>query len=192
MHKLYELIVPTLQEVILYIFGGLALMLAVNASSLWQVVLNSTNTDVATSQTIGLSMKQLVAHFTTLPDAQLVNAVVWGMTAALGLMLATALASFVRSTSEDRHASEATFIEKLVIRLAAGVGLVLLVLLFLFKLLPSWSKTFVDHLGNATDTWSNVPVVLLIVLGVTVCLWALSVLCRLLALRIRVFSNVLE
>ncbi len=192
MHKLYELLIPTWQEVILYLFGGLALMLAVNASALWQAMLSSANTDAITSQTIGLSMRQLVAHFTTLPNAQVVNAVIWGMTAGPGLMIAAALASFARSTSEDRREGETTFVEKLVIRLASGIGLVILTLLFIFDMLPSWSRTFVDHVAHATERWSNVPVALLIVAGVSLCLWALSVLCRAMALRIRVFSNVLE
>src|SRR4051794_40109413 len=100
MHKLYELIIPSWAEASLYMVISLIILLILNASMLWNALLNSAGADQATSQSIDGGLRSLITSLTTLSDPQLVNAFVWGATAALGLFVAVAIGGFVRSTRE--------------------------------------------------------------------------------------------
>lgn len=197
MHKLYELIVPSWAEVLLYLVFSLALLVILNAADLWNALLRSAGTDQATDKSINGGLHQLIAHVTTLSDPQLVNAFVWGATAALGLFIAVAIGGFLHATKQDaaglqNRRSGVGFIESLLIRLSAVGGFIIAALFSIFGLLPVWSQLFVANLTHLSDRWSNGLSALCAWLGVAFAAYCLAILCRLATLRIRVFSSVID
>jgi hypothetical protein len=197
MHKLYELMVPAWAEAFLYLAVSLVLLLILNAGTLWSALLHSAGTDTATAQSIDTSFHDLIAGLTRLSDPQLVNAFVWGATAALGVFIAIAIAGFIRATRESAsglqgRGGEVSFAESILVRLAALGGAVIAALFAVFGLLPVFSYVFVSRLSNLSDSWQNGPVALLAWLGVALSGYAVAVLCRLVVLRVRVFSAVID
>lgn len=197
MHKLYELVIPSWAEALLYLAVSLILLLILNASTLWNALLNSAGADSATSKSIDGGLHGLISTLTTLSDPQLVNAFVWGATAALGVFVAVAIGGFLRATRDSAgdlrtRRGELGFAESLTARLAAIGGLILATLFGVFGLLPVLSYVFVVRLAHLADNWQNAPSALLAWLGVALCGYSLAVLCRMVALRVRVFSTTID
>jgi hypothetical protein len=197
MHKLYELVVPSWAEAFLYLAVSLVLLLILNAGALWNALLHSAGTDTATMKSIDDGLRDLVTHLTTLSDPQLVNGFVWGATAALGVFLAVAIVGFMRSTRDsasDLHSrrGEISFTESLVVRVAALGSVILTALFGVFGLLPVFSYLFVTRLTDLSASWQNGPTALLAWLGVATIGYLLAVLCRLVVLRVRVFSTTID
>jgi hypothetical protein len=197
MHKLYELIIPSWAEASLYMVISLIILLILNASMLWNALLNSAGADQATSQSIDGGLRSLITSLTTLSDPQLVNAFVWGATAALGLFVAVAIGGFVRSTRErasdlKSRRGEISFVESLVVRLAALGGAILAALFVALVLLPVLSYVFVTNLTHLSEQWQSGLVAALAWLGVALAGYAVAVLCRLAALRVRIFSSTID
>jgi hypothetical protein len=197
MHKLYELIIPSWVEALLYLSVSLVILLIMNAGSLWNALLYSAGTDPATSQSIQSGLRSLVSTTTTLSNPQLVNAFVWGATAALGLFVAVAIGGFVRSTREsaiDLHSrrGEISFVERLIVRLSAFGGAILAGIFGIVVILPVLSYVFIHHLLHMSEDWQNGPIVLLAWLGVALTGYVLAILCRLAALKVRVFSSIID
>lgn len=195
--KLYELVVPSWAETLLYTTCSLILLFALNAGNLWRFVLDSAGTDTATAKSIDVGFKELVTKLTTLSDPQIVNAVVWGATAALGVMLAVALASFVQATAYDARSlraqkSELSVVKKWVIRGASLISLMIAALIAGFVLLPVFSYLFASRVVDLFGAWHNLPVAVVSILGTALSAYVLAILCRLLVLRIRVFSTYID
>jgi hypothetical protein len=197
MHKLYELIVPSWAEAFLYLAVSLVLLLILNAGMFWNELLHSAGTDTATAQSIDSSFHDLVAGLTRLSDPQLVNAFVWGATAALGVFIAIAIAGFVRATRESAtglqsRSGEVSFAETTLARLAALGGAIIAALFAILGLFPVFSYVFATRLSHVPDNWQNGPVALLAWLGVALSGYLVAILCRLVVLRVRFFSAFID
>jgi hypothetical protein len=197
MHKLYELVVPSWAETFLYLAVSLVLLLILNAGALWTALLHSAGTDTATAKSIDNGLRVLVTHLTTLSNPQLVNAFVWGATAALGVFVAVAVTGFIRATRDsasDLHSrrGEISFAEILTVRLAALGSTIIAALFGVFGLLPVFSYLFVTRLTDISASWQNGPTALMAWFGVATTGYLLAVLCRLVVLRVRVFSTTID
>lgn len=190
MHKVMELLLPSWAEAALYWVLGLLTLVALNAGGLWHLVLNASGTDSATAKSIDEGFRDLISRTTTLSDPQLVNAVVWGATAGLGVCITVAIIGFVRSTNEDAHARSG--LERIAVRIISLLAVVLSTALTVFVLLPTFSYEFMSRTTHLIDSWTNTLIAVVAITGVGLCFYALAVLCRLLVLRIRVFSTVVE
>jgi hypothetical protein len=116
--------------------------------------------------------------------------VVWALTGGIGFMLTVALVAFMHTLHDDRV--EPTFIERFGIRLLGLGSLVLLLALFVTTVLPNCSRVFTRTLLHMTAQWYNIFQFLGSVSLVALCLYVAAILCRLVVLRLRVFSNVIE
>jgi hypothetical protein len=197
MHKLLELILPSWAEVALYSAIGFFGLILLNVSTLWRSLLQSSGVDVATATAIDESLRQTVREHTTLSDPQVVNGVVWAATAALGVCVALAITGFIRSENQDLHGARkrggAVFLfERLVARAGALACLVIAAILLFVFALPQLSHAFVVHITEPIAQWYNVPLAIACCLGAGVCVYVLAVLARLVALRVRVFSAVID
>jgi hypothetical protein len=190
MHKLLELLFPTKEEAIFYPFGALLLLGILNSVTLWNELLNAIRTDPATTHSISEGLRGFLERYTTLSNPQVVNSVVWALTGGLAFVLVVALLAFVNTLKDDRN--EVTFIERFGIRLLALGALVVLAILTLTVVLPLTSRTFVRTAVHMTAAWYNVFEFIGSILLMALCLYVAAVLCRLVVLRLRVFSTVID
>jgi hypothetical protein len=190
MHKLFELLKPSVYEVVIYPLGALLLLLVLNGATIWQSLLHAVQTDPQTAQSIGVGFRGFLERYTTLSDPQVVNAAVWALTGGLGFMLTVALVAFIHTYQSDRI--EPTFLERFGIRILALGSLVLLAALLSTIVLPICSKAFVRTALHLSSNWYNALEFVGSILLLAVCLYVAAVLCRLVVLRLRVFSTVIE
>jgi hypothetical protein len=196
MHKLYELIMPTKTEALLYATGSLLLLLIMNINGWWHLLLSDAVRDPATVRSIDGRFHDFIADHTSLTNPQLVNGFVWGATALMALSLALAVAGFihdaqVHSADLKTRNGEISFFERLFVRAAGSIGLTLGTILCLFEILPALSARFAAYLLRDYGIRS-----LLWILATTLCLalavYGLAIFCRLAALRVRVFSETID
>jgi hypothetical protein len=174
----------------MYSLGSFLLLLALNSVSVCNGILSVARTDAQTTHTIGVGLRGFLERYTTLADPQVVNAVVWALTGGLGFVLTVALVAFVHTLQDDR--TEPTFLERFGIRLLALGALILLITLLLTSVLPACSRVFVRTLLHMLSAWYNVFEFFGAILLVALCLYVAAILCRLVVLRLRVFSSVIE
>jgi hypothetical protein len=194
MHKLFQLCKPGADEVVFYLFVGFFVLFAVNIPGWWQLLLSASHTDPETAQTLGTAYRQYVSNTVHLSDPQIVNAFIWGLTAAVGLVIAAGLADFLRAEAEDRRTlhqkdGAATFFIKLGLRLAAFVGIIAFGSLFIAELLPYLAKQLYTGVVHPLRFWYAIPLALFAILMTSVCLYIFALMLRLLVLRVRVFSD---
>lgn len=190
MHKLFELLLPTKEEIILYPFGALLILGILNSVTIWNQVLRATQTDPATTQSISEGLRGFLERYTTLSNPQVVNGVVWALTGGLAFILVVALTAFIRTVQDDR--AEPTFLERFGIRLLSLGALVILGSLLITVVLPLTSRVFVRTTVHLAAAWYNIFQLLGALLLMALCLYIAAVLCRLVALRLRVFSTIID
>jgi hypothetical protein len=197
MHKLLELCKPGLDEVFLYLFMAFCLLFIGNMPGLWYFLLSSSHTDPETAQLLGVNLRNMITSHTSLSDPQIVNAFIWGMTAALGLVLAVGITDFFRAEAEDKlmihqRGGAVSFVSRLALRLAALLGLVAYGVLFVLVLLPGLLRLFLAAVTHPLVNSTNLPLALVSLLATAASIYLFAIMIRLLLLRVRVFETFIE
>jgi hypothetical protein len=194
MHKLLQLCKPAVDEVIFFFFFAIVLLFATHARDLWLALLSTAQTDQDTAELFGSTLKETISNATNLSDPQIVNAFIWGLTAALGLMLAAGIADFIRAEADDErliHQQNGAvyFVTRLTLRISAFVGLIAFAVLFATWLFPALGRMLLTGIVHPLETWFNIPLAVFAVVMTAFCLYVFALLIRLLLLRVRVFST---
>lgn len=170
------------------------MLVALNINTIYDALLASAGTDEATADSIGKAMKATIDYWTGSIDGQLTNAVVWGATGGIAFMSVVAVAAFVNQEREDAIAARTSsgkkqFIVRTAVSAAAIWALVLFLVVLTTRLAPAILEVFVSRLVTITEAWYNGLFVLGAIISAAASAYFIAILCRLIMLRVRVFSE---
>lgn len=199
MRKRYRLLVPYWHEVLGYTaYTGLALVL-LNGGALRNKLLRNSGADSLTQETIGSAIGRTLDSVTSPLQGQLGNAVLWGLTALITFLMVVAIGSLLRGLLDDslglirgrtKTASAAKFNRiRIIVRLASSLALVMWVVILVLYIVPFILWGFYTLFALPQMHWYALPLGTLLVCFSAICIYIIAILCRLTALRIRVFSD---
>lgn len=190
--------VPTFFEILALVFVSLAMLLAINFNYFARNLYGATDYQTIT-QVISTSIRTRLQFLDGSHGGTIVVLLFWmgiGLVVYLTLTVLGRVAQQMKQNDSKnqemvypslaaRQQETRSFSQQRVLRSVAAVFLFMWLFLFLRYLLPQATLSFISGLQNWPTPWQSV----LAVLGLAASLYLIVVLCRCIALRIRVFSS---
>lgn len=193
-------IIPRIEEVIGYFVVGLLAVVALNVTGIIEVLYAVSQTGLDVQQIVSTSFVGLLSDIAQPLNGRLGNSVIWATMGILAFCLGSIAVAELQDLFDHEEQAKVTssrfrstiwteFVIRSVLRLLAIVGLITWVYLFVATVSPYVSRLMLNLLlADPVYLWGVVGVLIGgILFGLS--FYTAALLCRFIALRVRVFSK---